>query len=103
MANQNEIRGSTQVKDKSIPASKMADGAISGMLTENAFVATAGQTIFTLTATPTSAASVQVFVRGLRYKNQTGYSVNLSGPTITLASGCDAGDEVIVVYPPVTP
>lgn len=102
MANQNELRGSTQIKDKTIPATKMQDGAISGMLTEDPFVATAGQTTFTLSATPTSETAVQVFVRGLRYRNQNGYSVNLAGPSITLDAPCDADDEVIVMYPPVT-
>ena len=58
------------------------------------FTATAGQTNFTLTATP--PAKPKAFLNGLRLTPTTDYI--LSGTVLTLTSGATIGDELVVDY-----
>lgn len=58
------------------------------------FTATAGQTVFTLTATP--PAKPKAFLNGLRLTPTTDYSI--SGTTLTLVSAASVGDELLVDF-----
>lgn len=63
---------------------------------KDVFVATAGQTIFTLSAAP-AAANLAV-QQGLALREGPGFDYVISGTTFTLAVGASVGDVVQVFY-----
>ena len=67
-------------------------GSATPALTQTSFTATAGQTIFTLSAAFTF---VQVFLNGVRLIPTTEYTV--SSPTVTLVTGASSGDNLSVL------
>lgn len=69
-------------------------GAVAGTSTTDYFTATAGQTAFTLSQTPTGG--LMVFRNGLMQRLTTDYTV--SGTTVTLTSGALVGDAITVIY-----
>lgn len=60
---------------------------------EDIFIATSGQTEFILSTSPESKESVSVFVNSAYQAKDT---FSLVGDILTLSSGCDGGDKVVV-------
>ena len=63
---------------------------------QDVFTATAGQTAFSLTKTPSTFLIVQVFVNGLRYTPTLDYTITTN--VLTFGSGLSLSDEVLVEY-----
>ena len=64
--------------------------------TTQVFVATAGQTVYTLSSSSTTLMITQVFLNGLRLIPTTDYSV--SGTVVTLTTGATLADELLIDY-----
>lgn len=58
--------------------------------------ATAGQTVFALSKSPSALMLVQVFVNGLRYTPAVDYTI--VGTVLTFLSGRTLADKVLVEY-----
>jgi hypothetical protein len=65
-----------------------------GTIARASFVATAGQTVFTLPAAPAGAAALEVELNGVECATPRDW--NVSGVTLTFTSPTVAGDEVDV-------
>ena len=78
----------------------LADGmtAADGLLYRDGYTPTVGQTVFTLTNTP-SDTSVEMFVNGVRYRHGIDYTV--TGTTVTWLDTLftlDGSDRVVITY-----
>ena len=60
------------------------------------FIATAGQTAFALSYTPSALYFTQVFMNGLRLSPTTDYSV--ASMTLTLTNGAAVSNTILVDY-----
>ncbi len=65
-------------------------------IVQQSFVATAGQTVFTLTEPVAAVFIAMVMINGVQYL--MGSDFTLSGTTLTFSSGLVAGDEVQATY-----
>lgn len=77
-----------------IPGGGMGGGGVVGTSTRDPFTATAGQTVFTLSATPTGG--FMAFRNGILLQDTVHYT--RSGTTLTLADASVVGDAVTAIY-----
>lgn len=56
---------------------------------------------YTLSNTPHSQTSIDVFLNGIRQKLTTDYSVNLGAPSITFTTAPANAQEIVITYPKV--
>lgn len=91
-AKENEIVAAVQAVEADIETNYMKKSGI----VQQSFVATAGQTVFTLTEPVASVFIAMVMINGVQYL--MGSDFTLSGSTLTFSSGLVAGDEVQATY-----
>ncbi len=92
IAKENEIVAAVQAVETDIETNYMKKSGI----VQQSFVATAGQTVFTLTEPVATVFIAMVMVNGVQYL--MGSDFTLSGSTLTFNFGLTAGDEVQATY-----